>query len=193
MFVDLGETSTGRSDSSAASHAGRTTNVVLCLMATALIGSSVVGWRLISVWESQHAELQRSNRVFNQELVQAVQSLAENTGVLTSADLSPVKFRLRSAKGPGSSPPARSVSAELLKATDSGTYQNVTNDMSRPSGLLDFGLQEPGQYRLRIKLPDGMATAHDFECCRRSCRSAGAHSSGESERYGILNRRGVAA
>lgn len=164
MFVDLDETRAGRSESSErASRPGMTINVVLCLMTTALIGSSVVGWRLISVWERQHEEVQNSQKHFNQELVQAVHTLAENAGVMTSADLSPVKFRLRSVASPNSLPPARPVSAELLQASESGSYRSLTNGMSRASGLLDFGLHEPGQYRLRIKMPDGLSTLHDFE------------------------------
>lgn len=163
MFVDLGEARADRSESSGAVSRPGGTNAALCLMATALMGSSIVGWRLISVWEKQHAEVQNSQRHFNQELVQAVHSLAENAGVLTSADLSPVKFRLRSVASSSSVPPTRPVSAELLKASESGAFQSPTSIMSRASGLLDFGLQEPGEYQLRVRMSDGMSTLHDFE------------------------------
>lgn len=163
MFVEIRDDRTWTGKMDRQSNAGQTTNYVLCLLAIALIGSSVVGWRMITVLERRRVEEQESARRFNAELVEAVHSLAENAGVLTSSDLCPVRFRLRSTDLHTSVPPARSATGELFLRGDDGQFRSRNTVSSKPSGTLDFGLQEPGRYRLLLSSADGMTLEHEFE------------------------------
>lgn len=128
------------------------------LSAAAMIVLAITGWRAVDATLVRDAEFKREQREFNTELVDAIGNLAEKTGVLTSADFCPVRFRLRF---PGGGIPAQKVRAGLTNLAPNA--HESLECCSTGSGTIDFGLQPPGRYRLQLTAFDGMVLEHEFE------------------------------
>ncbi len=78
---------------------------VLVLIASICTGTLALGlWRSFDVVMARDARMLAEQQKFHTESVAAIQRLAENAGIMTSADLCPVRFRLRDENGLGDSP-----------------------------------------------------------------------------------------
>jgi hypothetical protein len=133
------------------------------MMAISTAGLSFVGWRSLDALERRLADDRQADQQFNEGLVQAIERLSESAGLMTSADLCPVKFRLRLSGEHGGVVPMRPVTAELCSQSPDGKFHHVCSAASRQSGLIDFGLREPGRYRVRMEMSDGLTLEHRFE------------------------------
>jgi hypothetical protein len=94
---------------------------------------------------------------FHAGLLAEISSLAEKSGMLTSADLCPVRFRLRFADGIGH--PSTEWRATLSVVKPGGT----TIDHTGAGGIVEFGLMPPGRYHLNLSLADSYTLRDDFE------------------------------
>ncbi len=139
---------------------GRLVLPVLVLIAAICTGSLACGlWWALDVVMARDARMLAEQQRFHTESVAAIQRLAENAGMLTSADLCPVRFRLRDASEFGI--PAKSPIARLGRINGSGV-QNEPQVWMNASGNLEFGLMRPGPYRLSLTMRDGMTLEHEF-------------------------------
>lgn len=130
------------------------------LSAASLAVLAFTVWRTIDETRQHAAYVNAEQRAFNRELVASIEELAEKSGMLTSADYCPVRFRMRL---PGSGIPARSFVAELYGHRSGGNCEYLRSVTSTDAGLIDFGLNSPGQYRVRLRASDGMVLEHDFD------------------------------
>lgn len=131
---------------------------LLTLLAAACSTLAVTAWRAVDALAAGDAVRQNELRSFHAGLVSELKGLAEQTGILTSADLCPVRFRVRL---PGKrNPPARPVHGTIVALDDeTRTRQAHSSD----SGVLEFGLLSPGGYRLDVATDDGYRLRHEFE------------------------------
>lgn len=134
----------------------------LYLVAFSMAALAITGWRIAVGWEEQRTAERSAGQHFNRELVQAIEELSDRAGMLTNADYSPVRFRLRSGECPRCSPPLRPYHARLTRV-DPNLKPETVDLPSIASGMIDFGLMEPGRYRLRLESPDGMWLEHEFD------------------------------
>lgn len=119
-----------------------------------------VTWRTADVALTQHSDTLETQQRRHQELVNSIESLAEKTGILTSADLCPVRFRLRRADGltvPLLRPLAN------LEVEQDGEFRYMLSATATSAGTVDFGLMAPGQYRLTFHSVSGMRMQHEFD------------------------------
>lgn len=117
-------------------------------------------WRAADVAMTHNSDVLAAQGRHHEELVSSIESLAEKTGILTSADLCPVRFRLRRADGytvPLASPIA------TLEIESDGEYRFRGSSAATPAGTIDFGLIAPGRYRVTFRTADGMHLRHDFD------------------------------
>jgi hypothetical protein len=135
--------------------------VGMYLMSLSSAGLSIVGWRSLDTLEQRMADDREASERFNLELIRSIERLSESAGLLTSAKQCPVKFRLRSSKE--GFPPMLPVTAGLSVQSADGDHRDVCTGVLSESGLVNFGLQEPGQYRVRMITQDGMCLEHYFE------------------------------
>lgn len=131
-------------------------------VAISAVVMAVTGWRAIDVSGRRLNEERGQQRRFQREMVGAIEELADKTGILTSADFCPVRFRLRMHGNHIYSIPARPISAELVQlAVEEQNLPLLAT--STPAGLIDFGLVPPGRYRLHLQTSDGMRMDHEFD------------------------------
>jgi hypothetical protein len=134
--------------------------------ALAIVG---IQWRTTdALLQETHTLVQQSGEAvaeqqrFNKDLIDSLHELSERAGMLTSADLCPVRFRLRDSDGV--SLPSDVMSATLEKqGAETGEFDVAIHQQSSRSGSFDFGLHTPGHYRLRLETADGMTLAHEFD------------------------------
>lgn len=134
--------------------------LVMLLGGLAMAGMAWATWRAVGVAVVHNAAVMAEQRRHNQQLVTSIETLAEQAGVLTSADLCPVRFRLRSQDG--ISAPVRSPYA-VVERESAGEFHLLHEDFANVAGTLDFGLNPPGRYRLSIEMDDGMHMQHEFD------------------------------
>jgi hypothetical protein len=91
---------------------------LLGLLALAGATLAVTAWRAAEELATQEATRQSELREFHAKLVSEVRGLAEKSGMLTSADLCPVRFRFRFPDS--QSPPGHPVHAVLQSARRGG-------------------------------------------------------------------------
>ena len=130
-----------------------------CFSALSVIVMTVIGWLGVDAALTRSRESNARQHAFNHELVAAIANLANQTGVLASEQHCPVRFRMRY---PDASRPARPVHGNLERVPrDDNAYQFRT--FATTTGVLDFGLQSPGRYRLSLMTMDGMTLEHEFD------------------------------
>jgi hypothetical protein len=127
-------------------------------IAVCLITLATVAWLGVQRLEARDAARQQDLRQFHAELVENIAKVAERAGMLTSADLCPIRFRARLPNGV--SPPARALTAQL---TPLEPARDVLLMDTTSAGIVDFGLNPPGRYRLDLKTEDGYALRHEFD------------------------------
>lgn len=127
-------------------------------IAVCLIALATVAWLGVQRLEARDAARQQDLRQFHAELVANIAKVAERAGVLTSADLCPIRFRARLPSG--QSPPARALTAQLTSLEPA--RETLLMD-SNSAGIVDFGLNPPGRYRLELQTEDGYALRHEFD------------------------------
>jgi hypothetical protein len=132
------------------------------LAATNLAIASSVAYLAAAQWRESHVDdaLRKEQSHFNRNLVDSIHDLAAQSGILTSADLCPVRFRLRDPSG-------KLLALEFqVRLHEIGRNGDVVHTAlpvtSRKMGLFDFGLLPPGQYRIEIASPQGMTLTHDL-------------------------------
>lgn len=127
----------------------------------ALVGGALAAaaWQHVVQQSRLEAVRQWELRKFHAGLLDRVESLAEKSGMLTSADLCPVRFRFRMGVPAVPLSEAYSVSADLTGpgAADSPVYCHIRN------GTIEFGLMPSGSYQLRVSAPESYVLEHDFE------------------------------
>jgi hypothetical protein len=111
--------------------------------------------RIAEQQSRQRAELKE----FHASLVAGIQSLADQSGMLTSADLCPVRFRLRFDRAVGYPHPP--IISKLVNMASPGEI--VSPQFSPSTGTIHFGLVPPGRYRLNIRLFDAYELNHEFD------------------------------
>lgn len=129
------------------------------LSIVSVISMAIAGWRATDTALARAAEINAQQRAFNRDLVFAIKDLAEQTGILTSAEHCPVRFRLRL---PQADVPARRIKGTLNRQLSDDELQNCGSGFAT-AGMLDFGLQPPGRYRLDLGTPEGMFLTHEFD------------------------------
>ena len=127
--------------------------------AVAMVVLAITTWTSVNATLKRSAEANLRQQQFNEGLVESIRDLAEQAGVLTSADFCPVRFRLRF---PDGGLPAEGASGRLFSLTDDDPDRIMVR-ASQASGLIDFGLQPPGDYRLELTSAHGMTLEHEFE------------------------------
>ncbi|MGH7201280.1 MAG: hypothetical protein ACREJB_11795, partial [Planctomycetaceae bacterium] len=100
-----------------------------CLSAVATIALSVTTWRTVDTLLDREATLRAEERKFQRDLVNGVSDLAANTGVLNSADLCLVRFRLRMPDGIARPMRPPELSLEQLV----GEARDVVHVVTRPA------------------------------------------------------------
>jgi hypothetical protein len=134
------------------------------LSAALVIGITVsIGALAAAIWRStdQSAAAERSRQAelqdFHTNLIQSMESLAEKSGMLTSSDLCPVRFRIRF---PGAwSFPTYDIRADLTAPGD----ENFSAQGIARNGTLEFGLVPPGRYQVRLRAAESYALEHTFD------------------------------
>ena len=135
-------------------------NVVMLLGGLAMAGMACATWRAVDVAIGQNSAVLAAQHDHNQELVQSIETLAEKAGVMTSADLCPVRFRLRFSDG-HSFPLQRPFAS--IETESEGEFIILQTFAATAAGTMDFGLNPPGRYRLTITMVDGMRLQHEFD------------------------------
>lgn len=126
----------------------------------ATAGMACATWRAVDMAIDHNAAAMAAQEQQNQRLVASIRTLAEQTGMLTSADLCPVRFRVRCCDG--YSVPALRPMASLEVQSD-GEFAYLKSAPATAAGTIDFGLNPPGRYRLSIRMDDGMHLEHEFD------------------------------
>jgi hypothetical protein len=137
---------------------------VLLEVALLLVGCGIVAalWRAVDCQSVRDRQLLAQQQRFHTESIAALERLATNAGLLTSAELCPVRFRLRLGGGhtipsfAGGEPHFR-----LWTCTEAGRESVMTSQMNA-AGTVDFGLNPPGTYEVELRMPDGMFLLHEF-------------------------------
>jgi hypothetical protein len=140
-------------------------SLIVLQVAVLLVGCGVIAavWRCVEFVIARDQQSQVEQQRFHTESIAALQKLATNAGVLTSADLCLVRFRLRSGEGHTTPSFLGGDTMFQLSARSEGRLEGVMRAAMDTAGTLDFGLNPPGDYQLRLKMPDGMVLLHDFE------------------------------
>ena len=142
----------------------RSSNFSLLLLLSVFTGIALAGavlaaavWRSADTFAEQEAARQAELKEFHGELISELQSLAENSGMLTSSDLCPVRFRFRKEDSIGV--PLYDLEADLngMRTGEHVASRTVHN------GIVQFGLMPPGQYHLDIWIPGAYSLQHEFE------------------------------
>jgi hypothetical protein len=131
---------------------------LLSLLVTACGALAAGVWQSVNTFADKEAAEDREFRRFHSELVGEMRRLSENAGILTSADLCPVRFRLR--QGDERSFPALPVLASLMSVDRPDEL--IQFDLG-PNGVLQFGLVPPGPYRLSLQTQSGYVLEHEFQ------------------------------
>lgn len=126
--------------------------------AAALIVLAIAHWSESDASLTREAAFRAQQREFNESLVLAINNLAEQAGILTSADFCPVRFRMRF---PDGGVPAMTATATLARTTADGREQ-VCQLSTTISGVIDFGLLPPGRYLLQLDWHE-MCLEHEFD------------------------------
>ncbi len=131
------------------------------LAVQAVIGGALVAAIRHGIAEYSRLEGARRTEMneFHDGLVAQVESLAEKSGMLNSADLCSVRFRLRMADSRAFPSEAYSIRARLI-STDPGA---LPIDHFLRNSTLEFGLLPPGTYRLQLSVPDSYVLKHEFD------------------------------
>ncbi len=132
--------------------------LVLASLGFGALGVSL--WRAVDVAISHDAAFLAQHQQFQKETVTEIRHLAENAGILTSADLCPVRFRLRWDDGRSIPIHRPDCQLERISATD---IVHVAHLSMNAGGTIECGLNPPGNYRLTMEMPDGMSLVHDFD------------------------------
>jgi hypothetical protein len=140
-------------------------SLIVLQVAVLLVGCGVIAsiWRGVEFVIARDQRSQVEQERFHAESISALQKLAANAGVLTTADLCPVRFRLRI--GDGHNIPSFAdggTKFQLSARTETGLTEVACVNMDS-AGTVDFGLNPPGDYRLQLEMPDEMTLTHDFE------------------------------
>lgn len=131
----------------------------LYLSAISLVALAVTNWRAIDAATARTEVINTQQREFNRNLVVAIENLAEKTGILTSADFCPVRFRMRHRDG---TIPGRPVNGMLDRRQPDGELHQCGARITI-AGVMEFGLQPPGRYRLTLETQDRMVLKHEFD------------------------------
>jgi hypothetical protein len=120
-----------------------------------------------SMWRATDAALLAESiqndqlREFHSALVTSIHKLAEQSGVLTSSDMAPVRFRLREPGGELLG--HRAFEGYLARLDDnSNDSRAVVPSVPNSMGTLDFGLCPPGRYRLTVMNSEGYELSYSF-------------------------------
>jgi hypothetical protein len=130
---------------------------LLGLLASACGALAVTAWRAVGDLAAQEATRRSDLRGFHAQLVSEVRGLAEKSGMLTSADLCPVRFRFRMPDS--QSPPGRPVQVSLQSGDNDWQLVSIGTNAA---GIVEFGLVPPGEYRLTATMDDGYSLEHEF-------------------------------
>ncbi len=130
---------------------------LLALLVMACGTLAAAAWRAVDGFVRQDALRHSELREFHGLLLSDLRSLTEKSGMLTSADLCPVRFRLRFEGA--MTPPALPVQALLSRPDDPTFCRHVA---SNAGGVVEFGLVPPGDYCVAITTQDDYRLEHDF-------------------------------
>ena len=127
--------------------------------ALALVGAAIAAgmWHGVDQQARQEAERQKELREFHADLLNGVESLAEKSGMLTSADLCPVRFRLRVGTAGGNVPSHTYTALARLIKPELQSFRTHRN------GRIEYGLMAPGHYQIEFKGVESYMLQHDFD------------------------------
>jgi hypothetical protein len=131
---------------------------LLMLLVTACGALCAAAWQVVDAYTDRESEHDRELQEFHASLVGELRRLSENAGILTSADLCPVRFRLR--YGDQWNHPAREVHSLLTRLDEPIQPTGVPISAD---GVVNFGLVPPGRYRLELQNQDDYRLAHEFD------------------------------
>ena len=131
------------------------------LSAASMVMLAITSWRAVDATLARDTGFHAQQREFNHELVAAIEGLADKTGMLTSADYCPVRFRMRFPSGGVLVHQVESTLERLSsESNDREWYDTIA---SSPAGLIEYGLRPPGRYRLQLETAGGMKLEHEFD------------------------------
>lgn len=118
-------------------------------------------WRMLHLHDQQQTEFFRENRQFHQNLLADLHHLVNQSAPQATEDLCQVRFRLREEDGWGY--PLEDFSLDLYRMRDNERelLQRATAGKSLDP-TVNFGLVEPGNYRLEVANSLGMTCRHEF-------------------------------
>ena len=132
----------------------------LYLASAGMIAIAVSMWRTVDAATAQAVDEAERLEHFHSKLVDSINNLAEQAGILTSADLSLIRFRLRAADGSMAISTIREAKLEVQR--DDGAWKMTGRGMLTGSQRLDFGLMPPARYRLTLLNRDRMRHVSEF-------------------------------
>jgi hypothetical protein len=135
-------------------------HAVMLVGGLATVGMACATWRAVDTAIRHNAEVMAAQQDQTQQLVESIRTLADQAGMLTSADLCPIRFRLRSRDG-YLVPALRPMAA--LEREINGEFTDLSSILATTGGNINFGLNPPGRYRLTIRMDDGMHLQHEFD------------------------------
>lgn len=138
--------------------AGQGLTAAVLIVLTALVWKGIVQIERLA---DQISADQHSRERFYEKLVVGIQGLAEQSGMLTSADHSPVRFRIRFKNG--LSFPQSQMTGALFTQQGEPLIELRNSPPHSGNGTLHFGLQRPGQYRLKLTVYDTYVLEHEFD------------------------------
>jgi hypothetical protein len=132
------------------------------LTAFALLAVAATHWRSIDLALESRERQERQSEEFHRQLVASIAQLSQQAGMLTSADQSPVRFRLRF---PNGEPVCDRRFFALLdrKSDESGEMTYFRQCEVDGGGSIEFGLCPPGEYRLTLQGESGMTLVKTME------------------------------
>lgn len=136
----------------------RVTLAVTTAMALACLTATGMGWVLVQQGREANRLLIEQSREFNESVLAALNRLGTTPAAAASPEWNPLKVRLVIGKTDG--PPAVGFSATFSKHEQNNPIS--IQEKSGADGVVDFGLQRPGQCGISIQSPWGEATYKYF-------------------------------
>lgn len=130
------------------------------LAAFAMLAGAVLQWRTSQTHVEEFSKGAEEQRHFNERLIESLVEIACRADLGATEDLSPVRFRLREADG--SSIPRAVPFASLERLQTAQSSSPSMPPLSIHDGVLEFGLQIPGEYVLRLETAEQMKLAYKF-------------------------------